>query len=328
MGNPFDDAWAMLKMAAVMPDFSNSNYQRMASEFPLEALQYLLRNDPAMNLNLDEKGNFTGADYFGPTTEGLRQGQGTRMVTLDDGREVEVPDVPPYVLANFDRSLSPETLEALRASGFKAHPKRLDRSGTMEYGFSMLPNKTRQMVEELAYRGAEGVPTDQREVTTNEQVGDILYNHRQTFGDNPRVPAKGSMRFQIDNPLTEEEQKGVAVLNRDKSTEKAKKLARENKTQAEIRREQMTGPDAERRAREAAEAERLIALDRQNESDKYYSEQEQKNRKPSEPYTIDTKRLRDMATRKNPKNVRVRKKTGRRNIKPYRGGRKKDEEEE
>ena len=51
MGKPFDDAWAMLKMAAVMPDFSNPNYQRMASEFPLEALQYLIRNDRAQNLN-------------------------------------------------------------------------------------------------------------------------------------------------------------------------------------------------------------------------------------------------------------------------------------
>jgi len=319
----------MLKMAAVMPDFSNSNYQRMASEFPLEALQYLLRNDPAMNLNLDEQGNPMGADYFGPTTEGLRQGQGTRMVTLDNGKQVEVPEVPPYVLANFDRALSPETLEALRAAGIKAHVKKLGRRNEREIGFSMLPNMTRQMVEDMAYRGAEGVPTDQREVTTNEQVGDLVHNHRQTFGDNPRVPPKGSMRFQIDNPLTEEEQEGVAVLNRAKSIERAKKLARENKTQAEIRREQMTGPDAERRAREAAEAERLIALDRQNESDKYYSEQEEKNRKPSEPYTIDTKRLQNMATRK--KNLdrsgKKSQKKRRRNIGVY-GRKKKDEEKE
>ena len=238
MSKPFDDAWAMLKMAAVMPDFSNLNYQRMASEFPLEALQYLLRNDPAMNLNLDEQGNPMGADYFGPTTEGLRQGQGTRMVTLDSGKQVEVPEAPPYVLANFDRRLTPETLEALRAAGIKAHVKRLGRGNEREIGFSMLPNMTRQMVEDIAYRGAEGVPTDQREVTTNEQVGDLVHNHRQTFGDNPRVPPKGSMRFQIDNPLTEEEQKGVAVLDRIRSTERAKKLARRKMTPEQIRAEQ------------------------------------------------------------------------------------------
>ena len=264
MGKPFDDAWAMLKMAAVMPDLSNPYYERMASEFPLEALQYLIRNDPAMNYNIDEKGNFTGADYFGPTTEGLRQGQGTRMVTLDDGREVEVPEVPPYVLANFDRPLSPETLEALRAAGIKAHVKRLGdrRSKEREVGFSMLPNKTRQMVEDIAYRGAEGVPTDQREVTTNEQVGDILYNHRQTFGDNPRMPSEGSMRFQYDNPLTEEEQKGVAVLHRNRSAERAKQLGRQEKTPEEIRAEQEER-DRERREKDAEERRKLIQRDKE-----------------------------------------------------------------
>ena len=264
MGKPFDDAWAMLKMAAVMPDLSNPYYERMASEFPLEALQYLIRNDPAMNYNIDEKGNFTGADYFGPTTEGLRQGQGTRMVTLDDGREVEVPEVPPYVLANFDRPLSPETLEALRAAGIKAHVKRLGdrRSKEREVGFSMLPNKTRQMVEDMAYRGAEGVPTDQREVTTNEQVGDILYNHRQTFGDNPRMPSEGSMRFQYDNPLTEEEQKGVAVLHRNRSTERAKQLGRQEMTPEEIRAEQEER-DRERREKDAEEERKLNQRDKE-----------------------------------------------------------------
>ena len=264
MGKPFDDAWAMLKMAAVMPDLSNPYYERMASEFPLEALQYLIRNDPAMNYNIDEKGNFTGADYFGPTTEGLRQGQGTRMVTLDDGREVEVPEVPPYVLANFDRPLSPETLEALRAAGIKAHVKRLGdrRSKEREVGFSMLPNKTRQMVEDIAYRGAEGVPTDQREVTTNEQVGDILYNHRQTFGDNPRMPSEGSMRFQYDNPLTEEEQKGVAVLHRNRSAERAKQLGRQEMTPEEIRAEQEER-DRERREKDAEERRKLNQRDKE-----------------------------------------------------------------
>ena len=264
MGKPFDDAWTMLKMAAVMPDLSNPYYERMASEFPLEALQYLIRNDPAMNYNIDEKGNFTGADYFGPTTEGLRQGQGTRMVTLDDGREVEVPEVPPYVLANFDRPLSPETLEALRAAGIKAHVKRLGdrRSKEREVGFSMLPNKTRQMVEDIAYRGAEGVPTDQREVTTNEQVGDILYNHRQTFGDNPRMPSEGSMRFQYDNPLTEEEQKGVAVLHRNRSAERAKQLGRQEMTPEEIRAEQEER-DRERREKDAEERRKLNQRDKE-----------------------------------------------------------------
>ena len=264
MGKPFDDAWAMLKMAAVMPDLSNPYYERMASEFPLEALQYLIRNDPAMNYNIDEKGNFTGADYFGPTTEGLRQGQGTRMVTLDDGREVEVPEVPPYVLANFDRPLSPETLEALRAAGIKAHVKRLGdrRSKEREVGFSMLPNKTRQMVEDMAYRGAEGVPTDQREVTTNEQVGDILYNHRQTFGDNPRMPTEGSMRFQYDNPLTEEEQKGVAVLHRNRSAERAKQLGRQEMTPEEIRAEQEER-NRERREKDAEERRKLNQRDKE-----------------------------------------------------------------
>lgn len=264
MGKPFDDAWTMLKMAAVMPDLSNPYYERMASEFPLEALQYLIRNDPAMNYNIDEKGNFTGADYFGPTTEGLRQGQGTRMVTLDDGREVEVPEVPPYVLANFDRPLSPETLEALRAAGIKAHVKRLGdrRSKEREVGFSMLPNKTRQMVEDMAYRGAEGVPTDQREVTTNEQVGDILYNHRQTFGDNPRMPTEGSMRFQYDNPLTEEEQKGVAVLHRNRSAERAKQLGRQEMTPEEIRAEQEER-NRERREKDAEERRKLNQRDKE-----------------------------------------------------------------
>jgi len=264
MGKPFDDAWTMLKMAAVMPDLSNPYYERMASEFPLEALQYLIRNDPAMNYNIDEKGNFTGADYFGPTTEGLRQGQGTRMVTLDDGREVEVPEVPPYVLANFDRPLSPETLEALRAAGIKAHVKRLGdrRSKEREVGFSMLPNKTRQMVEDMAYRGAEGVPTDQREVTTNEQVGDILYNHRQTFGDNPRMPSEGSMRFQYDNPLTEEEQKGVAVLHRNRSAERAKQLGRQEMTPEEIRAEQEER-NRERREKDAEERRKLNQRDKE-----------------------------------------------------------------
>lgn len=264
MGKPFDDAWTMLKMAAVMPDLSNPYYERMASEFPLEALQYLIRNDPAMNYNIDEKGNFTGADYFGPTTEGLRQGQGTRMVTLDDGREVEVPEVPPYVLANFDRPLSPETLEALRAAGIKAHVKRLGdrRSKEREVGFSMLPNKTRQMVEDIAYRGAEGVPTDQREVTTNEQVGDILYNHRQTFGDNPRMPSEGSMRFQYDNPLTEEEQKGVAVLHRNRSAERAKQLGRQEMTPEEIRAEQEER-NRERREKDAEERRKLNQRDKE-----------------------------------------------------------------
>ena len=264
MGKPFDDAWTMLKMAAVMPDLSNPYYERMASEFPLEALQYLIRNDPAMNYNIDEKGNFTGADYFGPTTEGLRQGQGTRMVTLDDGREVEVPEVPPYVLANFDRPLSPETLEALRAAGIKAHVKRLGdrRSKEREVGFSMLPNMTRQMVEDIAYRGAEGVPTDQREVTTNEQVGDILYNHRQTFGDNPRMPSEGSMRFQYDNPLTEEEQKGVAVLHRNRSAERAKQLGRQEMTPEEIRAEQEER-NRERREKDAEERRKLNQRDKE-----------------------------------------------------------------
>lgn len=228
----------MLKMAAVMPDFSNPNYQRMASQFPLEALQYVIRDEPAINLNLDEQGKPIGADYFGPTTEGLRQGQGTRMVTLDNGKQVEVPEAPPYVLANFDRSMTPETLEALRAAGMKAHVKRLGRGNEREIGFSMLPNMTREMVEELAYRGAKGVPTDQREATTNMQVGDLVHNHRQTFGDNPRVPPEGSTRFQIDNPLTEEEQKGVAVLDRIRSTERAKKLARREMTPEQIRAEQ------------------------------------------------------------------------------------------
>ena len=266
MGKPFDDAWAMLKMAAVMPDFSNPNYQRMASEFPLEALQYLLRNDPAMNLNIDEEGNFAGADYFGPTTEGLRQGQGTRMVTLDSGKQVEVPEVPPYVLANFDRSLTPETLEALRAAGIKAHTKVLNDGRSKEIGFSMLPNMTREMVEELAYRGAKGVPTDQREATTNMQVGDLVHNHRQTFGDNPRVPPEGSMRFQIDNPLTEEEQQGVAVLDRIRSTERAKQLGREEKTPEQIRAEQEER-DRERREKEAKERRELDERDKERYRD-------------------------------------------------------------
>ena len=266
MGKPFDDAWAMLKMAAVMPDFSNPNYQRMASEFPLEALQYLLRNDPAMNLNIDEEGNFAGADYFGPTTEGLRQGQGTRMVTLDSGKQVEVPEVPPYVLANFDRSLTPETLEALRAAGIKAHVKRLGRGNEREIGFSMLPNMTRQMVEDIAYRGAEGVPTDVKEVTTNQQVGDLVHNHGQTFGDNPRVPPEGSMRFQIDNPLTEEEQEGVAVLDRARSTERAKKLGRQEKTPEEIRAEQEER-DRERREKDAKEMRELDERDKERYRD-------------------------------------------------------------
>ena len=252
----------MLKMAAVMPDLTNEQYQRMASEFPLEALQYLIRDDPAMNLNLDEKGNFTGADYFGPTTEGLRQGQGTRMVTLDDGREVEVPEVPPYVLANFDQPLSPETYEALRAAGIKAHVKKLGRGNEREIGFSMLPSKTRQMVEDMAYRGAKGVPTDQREVTTNEQVGDILYNHRQTFGDNPRMPSEGSMRFQYDNPLTEEEQEGVAVLHRNRSAEKTKKLGMEKKTPEEIQAEQEE-MFREQREKDAEEERKLKERDRE-----------------------------------------------------------------
>jgi hypothetical protein len=268
MGKPFNDAWAMLKMAAVMPDFSNPNYQRMASEFPLEALQYLIRNDPAMNYNIDEKGNFTGADYFGPTTEGLRQGQGTRMVTLDDGREVEVPEVPPYVLANFDRSLTPETLEALRAAGIKAHVKRLGdrRSKEREVGFSMLPNMTRQMVEELAYRRAKGVPTDQREVTTNEQVGDLVHNHRQTFGDNPRVPPEGSTRFQIDNPLTEEEQEGVAALQAARMVERMKQLGRQEMTPEQIRAEQEER-DRERREKEAKERRELDERDKKRYRD-------------------------------------------------------------
>lgn len=264
MGKPFDDAWRLLKMAAVMPDLTNPYYERMAGEFPLEALQYLIRNDPAMNLNLDEKGNFMGADYFGPTTEGLRQGQGTRMVTLDNGKQVEVPDVPPYVLANFDRPLSPETLEALRAAGITAHVKRLGRGDEREIGFAMLPNMTRQMVEDIAYRGAKDVPTDVREVTTNRQVGDVVYNHGQTFGDNPRMPAKGSMRFQNDNPLTEEEQQGVAVLNRIKSTEKSKQLGREEKTLEQIQAEQEE-TDRKRREQDAKERRELDERDKKRQ---------------------------------------------------------------
>ena len=264
MGKPFDDAWRLLKMAAVMPDLSNPYYERMASEFPLEALQYLIRNDPAINLNLNDEGKPEGADYFGPTTEGLRQGQGTRMVTLDDGREVEVPEIPPYLLANFDQPLSPETYEALRAAGIKAHVKKLGRGNEREIGFSMLPNMTRQMVEDIAYRGAEGVPTDQREVTTNEQVGDILYNHRQTFGDNPRMPSEGSMRFQYDNPLTEEEQEGVAVLHRNRSTEKTKKLGMKEKTLEEIRAEQEE-TDRERREEDAKERRELDERDKKRQ---------------------------------------------------------------
>ena len=268
MGKPFDDAWAMLKMAAVMPDLTNTYYERMASEFPLEALQYLIRNDPAINLNLNDEGKPEGADYFGPTTEGLRQGQGTRMVTLDNGEQVEVPDVPPYVLANFDRPLSPETLEALRAAGITAHVRNLGgrRSKEREIGFAMLPNVTRQMVEDIAYRGAEGVPTDVKEVTTNRQVGDVVYNHGQTFGDNPRMPAKGRMRFQHENPLTEEEQQGVAVLDRIRSTEKSKQLGREEKTPEQIRAEQEE-TDRERREKEAKERRELDERDKERYRD-------------------------------------------------------------
>ena len=96
-----------------------------------------------------------------------------------------------------------------------------------------------------------------------------------------------------------------------------------NKTPAEVRMEQMTGANAKRRADDAAETERLIALDRQNESDELFIPK----KKESEPFTGETQRLRDMATRKKPNNVRVRRKNTRRDIKPHRGGRKKDEEE-
>jgi len=256
----------MLKMAAVMPDLTNEQYQRMASEFPLEALQYLIRDEPAMNLNLDEQGKPIGGDYFGPTTEGLRQGQGTRMVTLDNGKEVEVPEVPPYVLANFDRSLTPETLEALRAAGMKAHTKVLNDGRSKEIGFSMLPNMTREMVEELAYRGAKGVPTDQREATTNMQVGDLVHNHRQTFGDNPRVPPEGSTRFQIDNPLTEEEQEGVAALQAARMVERMKQLGRQERTPEEIQAEQEER-DRERREKEAKERRELDERDKKRYRD-------------------------------------------------------------
>jgi len=176
--------------------------------------------------------------------------------------------VPPYVLANFDRPLSPETLEALRAAGITAHVSNLGGRGSKEreIGFAMLPNVTRQMVEDIAYRGAEGVPTDVKEVTTNRQVGDVVYNHGQTFGDNPRMPAKGRMRFQHENPLTEEEQQGVAVLDRIRSTEKSKQLGREEKTPEQIRAEQEE-TDRERREKEAKERRELDERDKERYRD-------------------------------------------------------------
>ncbi len=98
------------------------------------------------------------------------------------------------------------------------------------------------------------------------QVGDLVHNHRQTFGDNPRVPPEGSTRFQIDNPLTEEEQEGVAVLHRDRSTERAKQLGRQERTPEQIRAEQEE-TDRERREKEAKERQELMERDKKRYRD-------------------------------------------------------------
>tara|TARA_R100000005_G_scaffold74725_1_gene41929 strand:- start:252 stop:578 length:327 start_codon:yes stop_codon:yes gene_type:complete len=74
------------------------------------------------------------------------------------------------------------------------------------------------------------------------------------------------MRFQIDNPLTEEEQEGVAVLDRARSTERAKKLGRQEKTPEEIRAEQEER-DRERREKDAKEMRELDERDKERYRD-------------------------------------------------------------
>ena len=316
----------MLKMAAVMPDFSNPNYERMASEFPLEALQSMLDRDPAINLNLDDEGNPIGGDFFGVPSIGMRGSEATRNVRMPNTkRTVPVPDQPAYLISQFDRSLDPRTLMMLREAGISAHPEILDDGRAMEYAFSMMPEHTREMVERYAFGPSKDAFMGRDEITTGMDIDRLVHAHGQKFGPNERMVPGSAMEYQSKYPLNSAEKQAAAIMDRDRNLATRRKLARKNKTPAEIRREQMTGPDAERIRQAREDEEKGKARDRQNESDEYYSEQEEKNRKPSEPFTGETQRLRDMATRKKPKYVRVRKKTGRRNIKAQARGRKKEE---
>jgi hypothetical protein len=320
MGNPFDDAWRLLKMAAVMPDLTNPNLQRMASDFPLEALQSMLDRDPAINLNLDEKGNPIGGDFFGVPSIGMRGSEATRNVRVPNtNRTVPVPDKPAYLISQFDRSLDPRTLMMLREAGISAHPEILDDGRAMEYAFSMMPNTTRQMIERYAFGPNKDAFMGRDEITTGMDIDRLVNAHGQKFGPNERMVPGSAMEYQTKFPLNSAEMQAAAVMDRDRRLAATKNEGMENKTQAEMRREQMTGPDAERRAREAAETERLIALDRQNESDELFIPK----KKEAEPYTGETQMLRDKATKEKPKYVRVGKKNNRRNIKPQARGRKK-----
>lgn len=328
MGKPFDDAWAILKMAAVLPDFSNPNNQRMASDFPLEALQSMLDRDPAINLNLDDEGNPIGGDFFGVPSIGIRGSEATRNVRVPNtNRTVQVPDKPAYLISQFDRPLDPRSLMMLREAGISAHPEILDDGRAMEYAFSMMPNTTRQMVERYAFGPSKDAFMGRDEITTGMDIDELVNAHGQKFGPNERMVPGSAMEFQSKNQLNSAEKQAAAIMDRDRRLAATKKEGMRNKTPAEVRMEQMTGANAKRRADDAAETERLIDLDRQNESDNFYSEQEQKKRKPSQPYTGETQRLRDMATGDKPKNKRV-KQWKNKNIRVRKPRRDKDDDDD
>ena len=216
-----------------------------------------------------------------------------------------------------------------REAGISAHPERLDDGRVMEYAFSMMPNYTKEMAEKYAFGPSKDAFMGREEKTTGMDIDRLVNAHGQKFAPNERMVSGSAMEYQSKYPLNSAEKQAAAIMDMNRNLATRRRLASEDKTQGEIRRDQMTGPDAERRAREADEAERLDARDVENESDEYYSEQEKKNRKPSEPFTGETQRLRDMANRKKnlDRSSKKSQKKKRRNIGVYRR-KKKDEEKE